>query len=82
MLSFNELDLFYDESDDDGSDSGSPGTCPFPFFSGKYVGSVSSAVGSVSCVGYEVFVLTGIESIGYIVPLVMSLPKGVNSKGG
>ena len=41
FLSFDELDLFDDESDDDGSVSGSPGTCDLPFFSGNCVGCVS-----------------------------------------
>ena len=45
LLFFDELYVFDDESDDDGSGSGSPGTCTFPFFSGKSVGSVSG-VGS------------------------------------
>ena len=84
MLSCDELYLFGDESNDDGSVSGSPGTCAFPFCSGKSVGSVDEAVVRV-CVcglGYGVFVLTGIESIGDVVPLVVFVPKGVESKGG
>ena len=30
FLSFDKLDLFDDDSEDDGSGSGSPGTCDFP----------------------------------------------------
>ena len=75
LLSFDKLDLFNDESDDDGSGSGSPGTCVFPFCSGKYVGGVSG-VGSI------IFVPTGIESIGDVVPLVVLVLRGVESKGG
>ena len=48
FLSFDGLYLFDDESDDDGSGSGSPGTCNFTFCSGN-------SVGSVSCVGSGVF---------------------------
>ena len=47
LLSFNKLDVFYDESDDYGSGSGSPGTCDFPFCFGKSVGSVGKSVGCV-----------------------------------
>ena len=42
LLYFDKLDLFNDESDDDGSESGSPGTCAFPFCSGKSVVSVGN----------------------------------------
>ena len=82
MLSFDELDLFDDESDNDGSGSGSPGTYAFPFCSGKSVVSVAKSVGRVRGVGSSVFVPTGIESIGGVVLLVVFVPKGVNSKGG
>ena len=75
MLSFSKLDFFDDEYDDDGSGSGSPGTCDVPFCSVNYVGSVS-LVGSV------VFVLNGIASTGDFVSLVLCVPKGVESKGG
>ena len=47
MLSFDKLDLFDDESEDDGYGSGSPGTCVFPFCSGKYVGIAGKSVGRV-----------------------------------
>ena len=75
LLSFDGLFLFGVESDDDGSGSGSPGICAFPFCSGK-------PVGSVSVVGSGHFVPTGIELIGDVVPLVVLIAKGVDSKGG
>ena len=74
-MSFGELDLLDDESDDGGSGSGSTGTCAFPFCSGEYVGSVSG-------VGSGDFVPTGIESIGDVVPSFVFVPRGVESKGG
>ena len=40
-MSFDGLDLFDYESDNDGSGSGYPGTCAFSFFSEKLVVSVS-----------------------------------------
>ena len=75
MLSFDKVYLFDDESDNDGSGSRSPGTCDFPFCSEEYVGRVIG-------VGSGDFVLTGIESIGDIVPLVVFVPRGVEFKGG
>ena len=82
LLSFEELDFFDDESDDDGSGSRYPCMCDFPFFSGKYVVSVGESVGCVRGVGSGFFFLTGIESIGDVVPLVVFVPRGVKSKGG
>ena len=79
LLSFGELDLFGDESNDDVSVSGSPGTCKFPFCSIKSVGSVGESVVHVCVIGSGVFFPTGIESIGDIVPLVVFIPKGVGS---
>ena len=75
LLSLDKLDLFDDESDNDGYGSGPPGTCAFPFCSGNYFGHVSG-VGSV------IFVLAGIDSIGDDVLFVMLVPRGVESKGG
>ena len=54
LLSSNGLYFFNHESDNDGSGSGSSGTCDFPFFSGNSVGRVSGV-----CSG--VFVLTVIN---------------------
>ena len=76
------------ESDNDGYYSGSAGTRAFPFRFYESVGCVGDSVGrveySVGCVrgaGFGVFILTGIESVGDVVPLVMFVPKGVESKG-
>ena len=41
LLSFDGLNVFDDECDNSWSGSGSPGTCNFPFSSGKFVGGVS-----------------------------------------
>ena len=77
-----------DESENDGSESGSAGTCAFPFCFDESVGRVGDSVvrfdDSVGCVRgmkFGVFVPTGIESIGEIVPLVAFIPKGVKTKG-
>ena len=77
-----KFDLFDDESDNDGSGSGSAGTCAFPFCSDEYVGSVGKSVGRVRGVSSGIFVPTWIESIGDIIQLVLFVPKGVNSKDG
>ena len=82
MVTFNELYLFDDESDNDGSVSGSSGMCAFPFRFEDSVGSVGKYVGRVSDVGSSIFFPTGIELIGDFVPLVMFLPKVVKSKSG
>ena len=82
LLSFDELYIFHDKSDSDGSGSGSPGTCALPFSSSKSVGIVCEYVGHVFGIGSGIFVLTGIKSIGDIVPLVVFVPKRVESKGG
>ena len=74
--------MFDDESDNDGPGSGSTGTCPFPSFSGKSVGSVGKYVGGVSDVGSGVFVLTEIESIGGVAPFFLFVPREGKSKGG
>ena len=81
-MSFKELDFFDDESDNDGSGSGSPGTPAFPFCSYKYVGSIGESVGSVSGIGSGNFVPNGIESLGDVVPLVLFIPRGVKYKRG
>ena len=89
LVSFDKLDFSGDESDNDGSDSGFDGTCAFPFrFDesvgrvGDSVGHVDKYVGYVSGVGSGGFFSTGIYSIGDVVPLVMFVPKGFESKGG
>ena len=68
LLSFDKLDLFGDESDDDGPGFRSPVPCAFPFVSDESVGSVGESVGRVRGVGSGVFVLTGIKPIGDVVP--------------
>ena len=75
LVSFDELDLFNDESGNNGSGSGFPDTYAFPFCSRK-------SVGSVRVIGSGNFVLTGIESIGDVVPLFVFVAIGVESKGG
>ena len=82
LLSFEELDFLNDESDNDGSGSGSPGICAFPFCFVKSVVSVGKSIGGISGVGSEIFVLTGIHSIGDVFLLFVFLPRGVESKGG
>ena len=47
---------------------------------GDSVGRVDDSVGCVRGVGSGVFVPSGIESIGDVTPLVVLLPKGVESK--
>ena len=81
MLSSDESDLLNDESDDDGSDSGSAGTCAFPFRFEKSIGYVYNSIGRVCGVGYGIFVSTGIKSIGDVITLVVFVPKGFESKG-
>ena len=78
-----------DESDDDGYDSGSAGTCTFNFCFEDSVGCVDNSVGCVDnsvgfvCgVGPGVFVPIVIESIGDVVPLIVFVPIIVDSKGG
>ena len=81
MLSTDKLYLLNDEYDDYGIDSRSAGRCNFYFRFDASVGSVGKYVGRVSGVGSDVFVPTGIESISDVVPLVMFVPRGVESKG-
>ena len=68
MISVEKLYIFDDEFEYDGSGSGSPSTCDFPFCYGNSVGCVSG-------VGSGVFVPTGIDSIGDVVPLVVFVPR-------
>ena len=82
LVSFEELDSFNYESDNDGSDSGSAGTCNFTFCFDESVGRVCESVGRVCGVGSIVFVLTGIKSIGGVVQLVVFVPKVFEFKGG
>ena len=81
--------MLNDEFDNDGSDSGSAGMCDFPFRFEESIGSVDYSVGCVDdsvgpiCgVGSGIFFPTGMDSIGDVVLLVVSIPIGVESKGG
>ena len=67
-----------DESDDDGSDSGSSGTYYFCAFSLRF----DDYVGSVSGLGSGIFVPTGFDSKCYIFEFVVFVPIGVESKVG
>ena len=80
-MSFEEFYIFNDESDNDGSGSGSPGTCAFPFCFGKSVDSVGKSIGRVHGVGFRVFVPTGFKLIGDVVTLFVFLLRGVEYKG-
>ena len=89
LLSSDKLDSLYDESDGDGSDSRSAGTCAFPFRFEDSVGRVDDSIGCfgnsfgrVCGMGSVFFVLIVIYSIGEVVPLVVFVPIGVDSKGG
>ena len=81
--------MINDDSDNAGSESCSAGMCTFPFHFDESIGRVEDSVGhvddSVGCVsgmGSGVFSLTGIKSIGDVVPLIVFAPEGVESKGG
>ena len=60
-MSFDKLYFFDNESEDDGSDSGSSCAFALPFSSGKPVGSTGESVGSVSGVRSGNFVLIEIK---------------------
>ena len=88
MLSYDKSGSLDEDSDNDGYDSRSAGTCAFPFcFAesvvcvGDYVGRVDDSFGRVCGMGSGIFILTVIESIGEVVPLAVFVPKGVESKG-
>ena len=80
MLSYNESDFLHDESDYDGSDSGSASMCDFTFRFDESADRIGKSVGRARGVGSGVFVPIGIKSIGEVFPLVMFATKGVNSK--
>ena len=82
MVSFDKLNSSNDESDNDGSDSRFAGMCAFTFCFNESVGHVGEYVGRFSVIESVIFVLTVIESIGNVVPLVVFVPKGVESKSG
>ena len=68
FLSFDELDLFKNEYEDDGSGSESPVLCNYPFCSVKSVGGFIG-------VGSGLFVLTVIELIGDVFLLFVFVPR-------
>ena len=78
LLSLDQSDLLDDESDNDGYDSGSSGTYSFCAFSLRF----DDSVGSVSCLGYGVFVPTGVKSKSDILAFCVFVPIGVDYKGG
>ena len=82
FLLFDQSDFLEDESNNEGSDSGSAGTYDFLFSFYDFFGRVGESVGCVSGVGSDVFSPTRIKSIGDVLLEVVFLPKGVNSKGG
>ena len=82
MPSVSKSYSFDDESEDNGSESGSTGTCTFPFRFEDYVGRVENSVGRVRGMVSGVLFTIGIKSIGDIVLLIMLVPIGVESKGG
>ena len=61
MLLFEKPDFLDDESDDDGSESGSAGICKFTFCFDEYVGNVDDSVVHVHGVGCGVFSPTAVE---------------------
>ena len=77
LLSSDESDPINDESDDDGSDSGSSGTYYFPNFLVVY-----GSVGSVNGLGSGIFAPTGVESKCLIFVFIVFVPTGVKSKSG
>ena len=82
FVSFDILNFFDDDYDNDGSGSRFPGTCDFPFCSDEYVGSTGESIAHVRGVGSRFFPPTVNESIGDVVPLVVFVPIGVEYKGG
>ena len=74
FLSSNESDSLDGESDDDGSESGSAGTCDFTFCFEDSVGSVDDSVVSVRGMGSGIFVPIGIDYNCDVVTLVMFIP--------
>ena len=69
------MSLEKSDSLDDESDSGSAGTCTFPF-------PFDDSVGGVHGVGYSVFVPAWIDSNCDVVMLVVFIAIGFEYKGG
>ena len=75
VLALSRFFFFDNEPENDGSGSGSYGTCTRQFWSGISIGRVSSF-------GSGVFFLIGIKSIDDVVPLFVFKTLGVESKVG
>ena len=71
LLSSDQSYLFDDESDNDGSESGSSGMCSFPDFSLRF----DDTIGCVSGLGSDIFVPTGVESKCDIFSFVMFMSR-------
>ena len=89
FLSMEKSDSLDDESVKGGSYSGSAGTCAFFCFFEEFVDCaddsvdpVEDSVGRDCGVGSEIFVLIVIESISEVIPLIVFVTIGVDSKGG
>ena len=80
LMSFGELDLLDDESDDDGFGSGSPSPWSSQFFYYKYIVSVGESVSPAHGVVSGIFVPKEIKSIGDVVPLVVFYQKESSQK--
>ena len=73
-------DLLDDESDNDGSESGSDGTYALTFCFNESFGRVGKSVGCVSGVGSCVFVPTEIEAMSDIFCWLCSYQKELSQK--
>ena len=76
FLALDESDSLDDESDNDGSDSGSSGTYSFCAFYLHF----DDSVGSFSVLGFGIFAPTGIESKGNTFVFGVFILTGVDSK--
>ena len=88
MLSGYESYYIDDDSDNDGSEFRSAGTCTFTFCFRYFIGRVDNPVdcvdnyvGRICGVGYGIFIPIGIESIGDVVLLAVCVPIEADSKG-
>ena len=78
FMSSYQSDSFDDESDGDGSDSGSSGTYSFCAFSLRF----DDSVGSVNGLGSGIFLPTGVNSKSDIFAFYVFVPTGVEYRGG
>ena len=75
LMSSDKSDSLDDESDNDGSDSGSSSRCYFPL-------NFENSVDRVSGLGSGIFVPTGVESKCGIFTVIVFIPIGFESKVG